>query len=76
MTHDSIKAQSREDEELEETISNFSLANLKLDQQANYSCAALNSLGVSNFVTIELMIAGLENKKKRSNANFQLHPCF
>ena len=64
MTHDSIKAQSREDEELEETISNFSLANLKLDQQANYSCAALNSLGVSDFVTIELMIAGLENLKK------------
>ena len=50
----------REDEELAETSSNFSLSDLTLEQQANYSCAALNSLGVSDFETIELMIAGMD----------------
>ena len=44
-----------------ETGSNLSLANLALENQANHSCAALNSLGVSDFETIELMIASKEN---------------
>ena len=51
----------RGDEELPETSSNLSLANLALENQANYSCAALNSLGVSDFETIELMVASKEN---------------
>ena len=58
-SHDAVTAQLRGDEELAETSSNFSLTDLALQQQANYSCAALNSLGVSDFVSIELMIAGM-----------------
>ena len=44
--------------ELEESSPTLTLSNLGLEDMANYSCAAINSVGANSYGTMELHVSG------------------
>lgn len=44
--------------ELEESSAILTLSNLGLEDIANYSCAAINSVGANSYGTLELEVSG------------------